>query len=465
MAEKLSFFTICSRNYLPYTRALSFSLRRQHPGADFTVLLADECDDVRAIEEFVGSKVILGRDLRIPTYFDLAMRYNIVEFNTALKPYGFQHLFALGSKAVVYLDPDLFFLRPLAEVEEAFKTGHQAVVTPHICEPLDMEHNPTELKLLRTGVYNLGFGAIANTDDGRAFVDWWASKMPTDCRVDLDAGLFVDQKFIDLMPSYLPRTKILRDPGYNVAYWNLAHRPLTKSEDGHFLAKGRPVTFMHFSGVRHDRSDFISVHQDRVSVEDLGEGRALFDDYRATLQTNRAALTEARIETDYAYGKFRTGEKIPPLLRTVYAKATPPQAATFEEVFDIAGGAFNHGVSGVTHENQHLISPIMADLWMRKPHLQVAFNIRDAGEAEAFALWFANTGYKEWDIDPAFVPNAVWELKEAKRTLSTRLALVAMNLIERGKVFSFLYPKSVRQAAVRWNRKVLPKLVRRLRSR
>ena len=461
----LALFTICSRNYLPYAKALVASVRRQMPDRQISVILAVEDDDVAKIRDFVGARVLLARDLGIPTYYDMAMRYDVVEFNTAIKPFGFQWLFNEGADAVAYLDPDLHFHAPLTEVDEAFRAGYQAVITPHICEPLDMEKNPTELKLLRTGVYNLGFGAIANTEDGRRFVDWWASNMSVDCRADLDAGLFVDQKFIDLMPSYLPRTKILRHPGYNVAYWNLAHRPIQRQADGGFSAKGQPLVFMHYSGVRANQNDIVSVHQDRVSVDGLGDGRALFQSYRAELRSHQSLLKELAIDTSYAYGQFMTGEDIPALARSVYAKSVPPQALTFEKVFDLNAGTFSAGTTGIDHDNQHLISPIMADLWLRKPHLQAAFNIRDADEAEAFALWFAATGHKEWKIDPNFIPQAVWNLRRKNSSLSSKTAMLVMQVFEFYKKLAFLFPKPVRRAAVRWNRRILPALVSRMKTR
>jgi hypothetical protein len=458
------FFTICSRNYLPYARALVASLTRYMPGHEVTVVLADEAASVEAIESYVGARTLKGADLPVPTYYDMAMRYDITEFNTALKPYAFLHLFGEKPGPVVYLDPDTELHRPLTEIVQAFTDGHKGVLTPHITEPLDMDRNPTELKILRTGVYNLGFAAIDSGQDGRAFVRWWADRMPAGCRVDLDAGIFVDQKYCDLMPSYLPGTRILRHPGYNVAYWNLAHRSLQRS-NGSFTVNGQPLALMHFSGIRADRDNLLSVHQDRVALDDLGEGRQLFSDYRETLRTNAEVLRDAGIETDYAYGRFRTGEAIPPLARLVYARSVPPIRRSYEAVFDLERGPFTQPAPQLQHRNRHLVSPIMADLWSRKPHLQHAFDITKPAQAEGYAIWFARTGYKEWNIPKAFVPPATLELAQGGTSLAGRSALLAVSFMEGLKRFAFLYPKPVRRAAVRWNRRVLPHIVRYLRAR
>lgn len=463
--DEPAIFTICSRNYLPQARILVASLRQHMPRSAIRVVLADEVDDAALIEDYVGAPIIPGRKIGLPTYDDMAMRYDIVEFNTALKPAAFQHLFEAGFAAAIYLDPDIEVMRPLTEVVELFRKGAQGVVTPHITRPLDMEKNPTELKLIRTGIYNLGFLALRACGDSDRFLAWWADRMPSECRVDLDAGIFVDQKYIDLMPSYLPHTDILRHPGYNVAYWNLAHRPITREEGGAWCADGEPLVFMHYSGIRADDPDTVSVHQDRLRRADLGEGAVLFDDYRARLRANRERITEQGVRTDYAYATFTTGEPVTPLLRQVYARAVPPSCAPYTEVFDLSARPFTTAVTGLTHRAAGLISPVMSDIWLRKPHLQAAFNLHDPGDAEAYALWFAQAGYKEFKVSPALIPRAAKDLSNRPQSLQTRWALLTLKMIDWGKRTSFLYPKPVRRATTRMVRRFLPRLAKGMRGR
>ena len=86
--------------------------------------------------------------------------------------------------------------------------------------------------MLQSGTYNLGFIALRASDEARRFVAWWQRKLLRDCVVDIARGLFTDQKWIDLVPGMYCGVGIVRDPGWNVAYWNLNHRQVTQSNGG-----------------------------------------------------------------------------------------------------------------------------------------------------------------------------------------------------------------------------------------
>lgn len=453
-------FSICSRNYLPYAQTLVSSLQEHVPGALILLILADR-GDVAAIEDFVGVPVIRAEDLRIPTYYDMAMRYNVTEFNTSIKPYVFRWLFDGGASSAIYIDPDIQIFRPLTEVYSALnEEGANAVVTPHITQPLDMDKKPSELRILQTGVYNLGFLALAASETSSAFVDWWLSFMPADCRADLRAGIFVDQKYVDLLPSYVPETKILRHAGYNVAYWNLAHRPLRKEDLG-WTAGGEPLVFMHFSGIRPYEERVVSAHQDRLSYDDLGEGQQLFAQYKERLKKGYRRLEECKISKDYAYGCFSDGVVIEGPIRKLYAKAVPPRSASYEEAFDPDLAHYSAPAADVRHEQRALISNVMYDVWRRKGHLRKTFDLNKPAEAEAFALWFAKAGYEEWKISKRHIPKDVWLLSKRRQSRRFKMGEVYFVLARWIKSVSFLFPKSVRRWGVRFNRAVLPRIAGR----
>jgi hypothetical protein len=239
---KCLYFTICAQNYLAYALSLRASVLAVHPGADFRIVLADEL--APAVRARVGDATIIeAKALEIPTFFDMAFRYSLMELNTAIKPPCFQHFFAATNVgAVVYFDPDIWLLRPLEHVHALLDAGKDVVVTPHITEPLDDGGFPDDQRHLQTGVYNLGFCAFRRSEQTFAFLDWWANKMLRGCRVDLESGIFVDQKYMDMLTCFIDEVGVLRHPGYNVAYWNLPHRAVRHRQG--LAEQGRAALFL-----------------------------------------------------------------------------------------------------------------------------------------------------------------------------------------------------------------------------
>jgi len=124
------------------------------------------------------------------------------------------------------------------------------LLTPH---SLDPENSPeavfdNEICFLRYGLYNLGFIGIKNSPEGKRFATWWKDRLTNYCYSDLLGGLFTDQRWIDLVPSFFSEIEIIRDPSCNVATWNISNRRVTGSLSGGLTVNERPLQFFHFSG-------------------------------------------------------------------------------------------------------------------------------------------------------------------------------------------------------------------------
>jgi hypothetical protein len=319
-AARQALFTIASRNYLPYVRALMQSVRACQPDLLRYVLIVDEprASGVADADLFTA---IHACELGIPTFDDMSVRYDVVELNTALKPFFFDWLFSHSNlDSIVYLDPDIHVYAPLSRVAELLSAGASVVLTPHATAPLDAERGlPNDRQFLKTGVFNLGFIAMRRCDESRRFVAWWSARLLTDCLVDFAANLFTDQRWCDLAPCLLERLQILRDPTYNVAYWNVEQRPLCRHADGTWWVGSDRLVFYHFSGVDRTRPDAISKHQTRLSWVEVPGLRELFDEYLAELDRAGWALDA---EAPYSYGSFR-GAPVPRVLRQFYRSRNP----------------------------------------------------------------------------------------------------------------------------------------------
>ena len=105
---------------------------------------------------------------------------------------------------------------------------------------------PGEREILLAGIYNLGFLALGG--DVCRFLDWWQERLSWDCVIAPEQGLFVDQRWMDFVPGCFDHV-ILRDPSYNVAYWNVHSRPVRWTGIQYEVA-GRPLGSFISAGSR-----------------------------------------------------------------------------------------------------------------------------------------------------------------------------------------------------------------------
>ena len=325
--------TICSSNYLHCAVTLMKSVRGCHPEWPRILLLTDAPSPVVQHSD-VFSEVVSSDDIGLPEPAKFKFRYDILEFNTACKPWLLSWLLEnreIGR--ILYLDPDIKVYSPLIEVEDLSRRFN-ILITPHLTRPVDDRRHPGEVDILRAGAWNLGFLALRKGRTVGAFLRWWQSKLEFNCVHDVANGLFVDQKWVDLVPGLFPGVRPLRHEGYNVAYWNLAQRRVARSR-GKYTVNGKPLRFAHFSGFDAGRPDAVSIHQDRFTFRDLdAHARDLYLEYRSDLQKN--GYEEFR-HLPYAFDRFDNGWTIPRIARRFYRSSEAYQRAAGSNPF--ASGA------------------------------------------------------------------------------------------------------------------------------
>lgn len=307
-------FTIASKNYLPFVRVLLKSFLSFHSGIKTFALLSDKIDGYfdPAKEPF---EIIEADSIGIKDFDSFSFKYNIVEFNTAVKPFFFEYLFSRYKfKKIIYLDPDIVVFRSLSEIFEALDS-YSVVLTPHIMSPLpDDGCSPKDIDILKVGCFNLGFIGLSQTTNTARFLSWWKDRLYDKCLQAPFSGYAVDQIWPALVPCFFDDYLILRKPGYNVAYWNLHERNLTK-EGGEYFINETPLHFFHFSGFDPDNLNTVSKYQNRFELINFAVLAELFETYKDLLIKEEYYKSK---HWPYHYGFFSNGSRISELARGIY---------------------------------------------------------------------------------------------------------------------------------------------------
>jgi hypothetical protein len=292
---------------------LAHSLKRFHPDWIFVLLYSDELPDGFDLEREPFDEVLTLANLEIPNWKPWAFGHTIVELCTAVKGPAAELLARRPNVTkLMYLDPDIKVYNSLEPLEQRLEQ-YDILLTPHL---LNKEHElravrDNEISALKHGVFNLGFFAAKTSGQGREFIRWWSERLRHFCVDDIPGGLFTDQRWCDLAPGFFDRLHIVRDPGCNVATWNIAHRPITKAGDGTFCAAGSPLRFYHFTG--YDSGDGIGM-LNRYAAEQA-HAQELWKGYRRDVM--EAGQGDALYE-GWSLGLFEDGASIPREARRLY---------------------------------------------------------------------------------------------------------------------------------------------------
>jgi hypothetical protein len=286
----ITVFTLCSTNYLAHAKTLGDSLREYNPGYHFVIGLVDRLPSQIQPSFWHPYELIQIEELEIDGFAEMVQRYDVVELNTAVKPFYFEHLYGrdAASEAVIYLDPDILVCAPFDRLAKLLDI-HHIIVTPHSCT---FENSPTaiyyEQGMLGMGIYNLGFIATRRSELTTAFLNWWKYRLREHCYAAPGDGTFVDQLWINLAPLYFP-VHVEKDPGYNMCYWNHFERRLSQ-QNGRYLVNGKhELIFYHFSSYSPEKPDKITARKKSItsSFAERSDLKPLYDNYRKLLLANR----------------------------------------------------------------------------------------------------------------------------------------------------------------------------------
>ncbi len=325
-------FTSFSYAYLPRARVLAETLRATHPDWTLWAVLVDRAppavDETAALAAFDG--VVRADQLGIADFDAWMFRHGIIEACTAVKGAMLLHLLGTGAARVVYFDPDIALFHPLSALDHEYADA-SVVLTPHQIAPngTALAAADNEIAALRYGIFNLGFLAVRNDKAGRDFAAWWAERLHEACYDDPESGLFTDQKYCDLAPALFPGVAVAREPGWNVASWNLSRRTLAFDAGGTLLANGAPLAFYHFT-----KFGGIGAAMTERYAGDNPVPHELWHWYGRRLATHAAPEVP---QGWWYYGHFADGTPVPRSAR-LWARQHPDVLRRFANPLEISPG-------------------------------------------------------------------------------------------------------------------------------
>jgi len=244
--------TIITNNYGHYALALHDSLLINEPDIHFCVFVSNgELPDVISEQLHARKRTLIFTENDF-TEDDLASRLKNKYFKSyhdayrwGMKPIVLNKLLKLGFEKAIYVDSDIYFFSDYRFLFERLNFCN-VLLSPHwrsSCPSEDLAN--FKLNFL-DGIYNGGF--IGVSQGGEKALIYWAKLCLFDCKVDRANGFYVDQGYLDILPTRFENVRHIKHKGCNVANWNQVDCKRVLQADGSVLINNeKPIVFIHFT--------------------------------------------------------------------------------------------------------------------------------------------------------------------------------------------------------------------------
>jgi len=247
MAAPRAYVTYFDERYLPFAVVMLRSVRRHDRDALVFALCFDE-PSLSAISAIADARTVpvsaddlLGFEPRLAAC-RARTRGALYATHKPVLP-----LFALARHpeigAIIHMDADCrFFASPEPLFQEIAEAS--VAVSPH-------DFSPVFEDLLAFGRFNAGFIYWRHDAVGLRCLQDYREDCLSWCepRVEPD-GRFMNQGYLAAWPDRYAGVHVIRHPGVNLAYWNIAKRRL--SARWRVRVDGSPLICYHFSGLFRD---------------------------------------------------------------------------------------------------------------------------------------------------------------------------------------------------------------------
>jgi hypothetical protein len=309
--KKVTFFTVCNSKYLSRALLLAESLYNNSNYKLLIVLFEEQLVNVQNFD--FDFEIILAKSFKFERFYELAFKYDVVEFTTSLKAYITIELLKNNNK-VIFLDPDIYVINNFNSLIDLLD-NNDVILTSHYNTPHSNILNDADLGMMRFGSFNLGFYAVNDSANSLRFLKWWNARCIDQCYFETQYGLSTDQKWVTIANAFFDFLYVIRDPGYNVAYWNLFERNIMKY-NGQYYSNDKLLIFIHFSSFIPNLPNAISSRYLYNKSEVTPYLIEISNNYN-----NKLNIIESNLKSynkKYSYDYFENGKYISITLRRAY---------------------------------------------------------------------------------------------------------------------------------------------------
>ena len=275
--------TIAFENYLPFVRLLADSIASFHPEIPFFALLISE-NDMAAEEMNENFNLLQINDLSISGIELVQVSFDRKQLSARLKPTVLKYLLEKGYAPAIFLDPDMLVTASLAGVISTV-AKHSLSLTPHVLSPVETDSIPKfDKSLLAAGMYNAGFIGVSPSAESIRFLTWWENKLIDFCLNKPRQGIHYDQRWLDHAAGFIKDLYLLKDPGFNAAYWNLINRTVVFDGQNYWI-DGSLLKCIHFSGFDPAILPKSNIYFPDIGISQFGKLSALFYQYGEDLSS------------------------------------------------------------------------------------------------------------------------------------------------------------------------------------
>jgi hypothetical protein len=288
-------FTICTNSFISLARVVGRSLKEHNPDYEFYIGLCDKPEQDLA-NWYNGYNVIPCDEIGIEDLNGMAIHYHVSDIKNALKPFYLEYFARKFPQAehILFIDPDMAIYEKLDDIATLHQEG-DILLFPHLLHPQPFDgKTPDEISYLATGTYNLGLISVVVNENTLRFITWWRDRLRDYCYIDWKKGLFYDQKWIILAPVFFDKVLVVKHPGYNIGYWNLHERTVSRVNNKVMVNGNYGLVIYHYSNVNIRGNKLFTDQQDRYTETDFPLLTELFQDYRRMLNEEGYETTRTK---------------------------------------------------------------------------------------------------------------------------------------------------------------------------